>query len=201
MLCKKEKRNYVILFDGERFPEKANIKLTDESLQKLLKSFEDIRSVMKELYDKDYTSYKLLFDNCLEYVITDGDDGRSWKLKNAVESLHDLKDFLNTHDDEIKPEEEVITLTDLGFRLWTWDKSMCIFEKIVEDTEEHEVVEEVLSINGKPLYRTRTTEWEKTDYGRSSTSIKYKKLRLTKKIEKAFYNSLKEYEDKISGRH
>ena len=50
------------------------------------------------------------------------------------------------------------------------------------------------------LRRIRTTLWEKTNYGKSSLSINYKKIGNTKRLVKAFLNSMVEHKKKIVDR-
>ena len=59
-----------------------------------------------------------------------------------------------------------------------------------------EIIEEILLLD-EPVRRLRTTLWEKTSYGKSSKSIRYKKLPIGKKLAKAIENTKKEaYRDR-----
>lgn len=196
MLSKKEKRNYVVLLTNERFPEKVNRKYADKTIGKLKSLLESIQDIVKDTYDKDYGLHRVLFDEYLENYF-DVDDGKSWKLRNSIDALRELQETLATHDDEIFAKEEVITLEDLGFRCMVWDKTMYIFEKQIKESDEEDIVEEVCRVNKGPIVRRiRTTIWEKTDFGKSSKSIRYKKIRMNKKLENAFLNSVKDYENR-----
>ena len=194
MLSKKEKRNYAVLLTDERFPEKVNRKYADKTISKLKSLLESIQDIVKDTYDKDYGLYRVLFSEYLgDYF--DVDDGSSWKLRNSIDALRELQETLATHDDEILTQEEVLTLEDLGFRRMVWDRTMYIFEKQIKESDEEDIVEEICRINnGSIIRRIRTTIWEKTDFGKSSKSIRYKKIRMNKKLEKAFLNSVRDFE-------
>jgi hypothetical protein len=66
---------------------------------------------------------------------------------------------------------------------------------VIEDTEKKEITEEIIladktkNPDAEPIRRIRTTLWEKTEYGRASTSITYKKLRIGKKLMRAIENT------------
>lgn len=196
MLSKKEKRNYAVLLTDERYPEKINRKYADKTISKLKSLLESIQDIVKDTYDKDYGLYRVLFDEYLENYF-DVDDGSSWRLRNSIDALRELQETLATHDDEILTNEEVVTLEDLGFRRMVWDKTMFIFEKQIKESDEEDIVEEVCRVNnGSIMRRIRTTIWEKTNFGKSSKSIRYKKIRMNKKLENAFLNSVKDYENR-----
>ena len=196
MLSKKDKRNYIVLLTDERFPEKVNRRFADKTIEKLKSSLETIQTIIKDTYDKDYGLYRVLFDEYLEYHF-DVSDGKSWKIGNSIDALNELQETLATHDDDICTKEEVTTLEDLGYRLMVWDKTMYIFEKQIKESDEEDIVEEVLRLKNNPIKRRiRTTLWDKTSFGKSSRSIRYKQIRLNKKLENAFLNSVKEHENR-----
>ena len=196
MLSKKDKRNYIVLLTDERFPEKVNRRFADKTIEKLKSSLETIQTIVKDTYDKDYGLYRVLFDEYLEYHL-DVSDGKSWKIGNSIDALNELQETLATHDDDIRTKEEVTTLEDLGYRLMVWDKTMYIFEKQIKESDEEDIVEEVLRLKNNPIKRRiRTTLWDKTPFGKSSRSIRYKQIRLNKKLENAFLKSVKEHENR-----
>ena len=71
-------------------------------------------------------------------------------------------------------------------------------EKIIEDTDEKEVVEEVLFLD-RVIYRRRTTIWEKTSWGKSSKEINYETIRLTNKMKMICENTKREFDIKERG--
>ena len=198
MKSKIEKRNYIVLLDDERYPYKINRKYMDKNIAILKSSLEKIKSVLKNTYNEDYSTYDVLFQHCMDYPL-DVNDGKSWKLNSYIEALDELQEVLLTHNDEIKPIEEVSTLEDFGFRLWVWEKGIYVYEKCLFESDEKEIIEEILNTkDGRLIRRTRTTLWESTSYGKSSKSIVYDTLRMTKQLKTAFYNSVKEYEAKCN---
>jgi hypothetical protein len=191
MKSKVKGRNYVILRrDDCRIPEMVNKKRLDNALVSLEKAFSAICEVLDDLYRNDRSAHSIVEDNALYWVLRDRyelSDSSCFDLDRVLDDIHELRVFLATHDDEIRPEEEVITLNDLGFREeipgggFRW-------EKCIEDNDEREIVEEICILEDGPVRRIRTIEWEKTDYGKSSKSIRYKKMPIGKRMMKAINN-------------
>lgn len=198
MKSKIEGRNYVVLYDDDRFPVKINKKRLDSSLINLNISLKKIQLLMKELYQTDYDAYAFIRNNVFDYQHFDFDEGSSFLLDNAIDTISSLHEWLLTNHDEILPREEVETLEDLGYQWFGGGFAHIMYEKILEDTDEKEVVEEIQEVDGKMLRRIRTTLWEKTHYGKSSLSINYKKIGNTKRLVKAFLNSMAKHKKKSS---
>lgn len=192
MKSKVEKRDYCILKDGERFPIKLNKKKTDHIISSLIHRFGSLENVLEDIQREDPDVGNFVLDIVLKSLYnmsyySDAQDFQ-YQIQNVLKDLVDLQEFLKTHDDEIKPEEEVVLLSDLGYKK---DYVGKLWGKILEDTDEKEVTEEIL-LYEKPLRRIRTIIWEKTDYGKSSKSIRYKKMPIGKKLEKAIENTQNE---------
>lgn len=183
------KEYYRILLDDEHVPCELDKEHVDFVLSDFLNHFKEIQKGIERLYDYDYELYRLLFKDT--YNTLDVSDGRSWKLSDIISIIEDLQESLETNDDEIKSAEESIILNDLGFRREYWDER--IWTKILEDTDEKEVVEEVILLKGsEPLHRKRTTIWEKVPGGKSSKSIVYEDLPISEELRKAAENDNKE---------
>lgn len=187
-------RNYVILYDDDRIPEKINKNKVDKSLKKLETALESIRDVIDKAYDDNYDLYRML-DRCVfaYYPYCTGlDDGKCSTVDNMLYSVRQLQETLK-EDDDIPDYKEAyensILLEDLGYKN-NWGGRRGVWEKVLEDTDEKEVVEEIQRFED-PLRRIRTTYWKKTDYGRSSTKITYRKLRIGKKLMRAIENTAK----------
>lgn len=191
MLSRKEGRNYVVLRAGERIPLKLNAKRLDGRLGRIEKALETIGKELKDAYRSDYEEYALLreeiFENAGSYVSFD--EGKCSIVDNLLYGLRQMKETLAGEDDEILPEEEVVTLRDFGYE--ELYRGYGIWEKVLENSEEREVVEEIQRLED-PLRRIRTTNWKRTDYGKTSTSITYRKLPIGKKLAKAIENTKKE---------
>lgn len=187
MLCRKEGRNYLILRDGERTPEKVNARRADEVVGRMERAFETIRRELKRAYDEDYELYSILSDRVFDYGTYGGThDGKASVVENALYELASLKEEFASND-EFPTFEESLTLEDFGYKDSFYDRR--IWEKVLRDDDETEVVEEIQRIDSDPLRRIRTTNWERTDYGKSSTSITYRKLPIGKKLAVAIANT------------
>ena len=189
MLSKIEGKNYVIADDDGRNRIKINRNKTKESILRITKSIEQIGQKMRELYEKKPDLYYLLNQEVFERYSLDFEEGSCWRIDGVKRELEELLNELETNDDEILPKEQIAMLRDLGYKKFFGH--MQAWEKVLEDTEEREVVEEILLFDDKrePLRRIRTIMWEKTDYGKSSKSIKYKKLPIGKKLMQAIKNT------------
>lgn len=194
MLINHNQVHYTILEDGSHTPYKLNKKKTDEAVKTINEALEAIQSTMEYLYEEQSDIYRLICDEVFEPAMISFDEGGNGHLRDSLDNVRELQKNLLTRQDEVMPAENYEDLEDLGFRksYALHENDMQFWEKILEDNQEREVVEEVI-INpetGVILHRTRTTDWEKTEYGRSSKSIVYKKLRVTKRILNAIKNSM-----------
>lgn len=200
MLSRTEGRNYVILRQGEKFPSKVNKKRTDTKLKKLQSALKAIKDELQDAYDNDPELYHLVqeevFSRC-ECSYRELYDGSIGWVEDAIYSISELKEDL-AGDDEIPKEEDMVTLRDFGYTKSSLSNPDIEFwEKILEDTEEKEVTEEIVYSSRPsakepstgPVRRIRTTMWEKMAYGKASTSITYKKLRIGKKLMKTIENT------------
>lgn len=182
-------RNYLVLPEGERFPLKLNRKRLDKALFGIEVSFKKIQALMKELYEQDYDSYVFIRDYVFGYGRFEFDEGSSFHLDDVVDTVVSVHGSLLSRMDEIRPVEEVEMLEDLGYKYYGGGLAHVMYEKVLEDTDEKEVVEEIQQVEGKMVRRIRTTLWEKTSYGKSSRSITYRKIGNTKRLVRAFLNS------------
>ena len=199
MKSRVDKKDYCILLEGDRFPFKLNKKKMDQALSVLIQAFsstgETLDSICSETPDIWNFICKMAFDLEYYYNCYTDDYDLKGRVHKALEDLEDLQEQLRAHDDEIPIYEEIVTLPDLGYRKDPVSRHK-LWEKVREDTDEQEIIEEILLLN-EPVRRLRTTLWEKTSYGRSSKSIRYKKLKIGKKLAKAIENTKREaYRDR-----
>ena len=130
----------------------------------------------------------------LEYL-NELDDGlldeidEDYRLRSALADSLELIAEHDTDDADIEEEQVTPTLWSLGFHDEDAFNSGEIFAKTIEDTDEKEVVLEV--IPAKQLYRRRTIIWDKTSYGRSSRSIDYESLPMPDEVREAIKNMKK----------
>ena len=121
---------------------------------------------------------------------SDISEGHSWRLDHAKRTCDDLIQELAENDDDIREELYYTTLKDLGFEPdfhanFRW-------EKVVEDTNEKEVVEEVVFLN-KILHRKRTIIWKEIEHGKSSKEIIYESLKVDKRLRTIVENTRRIY--------
>lgn len=190
MRSKIEGRNYVIQQDGEKHSYKYNKKRVDDVINRLMKASNTIHDILLDLYEDDYNLYEIfisyMFDFGSYYSFQDGTCGA---VESICDGLEELKQQLEEGNDDILPFEDVATLGDLGFKKDYASRGQ-IWVKILEDTDDREIVEEIVHLDdGRYLYRTRTIEWKKTEYGRTSESIVYKNKVIGKNLMKSIKNT------------
>ena len=190
MKTKVEGNKYLITDDDGRYPYKLSKNKVDKAVEILRKDISHFNKTLKNLYENDSELYYLIIDNL--YWYDEFDEGRSYRLNSLETDLEDLQNTL-AEDDEIPVYEEVILLEDFGYEHTPWGPEGRWVKKL-EDTEEKLVEEEIWPETR--LRRTMTVIWERVndDFGchKSSKEIIYKKLKMSKKLEKACENTLKE---------
>ena len=142
-----------------------------------------------EKYDllKRKVSELLDLMNGLDFDILEDVD-ESYRLRSALSDClvqHNRNTETDSEQDVVEPP--VLTLRSLGYEdpYHTGE----VFEKIIENTEEREVVLEVLP--GMKMFRKRTIVWEKMPYGKRSLSVDYEPLAMTDEIYTAVVNMQK----------
>ena len=195
MLSRKEGRNYLILNQDSEIPVKINRNKLDKKLNRLKKALSAVQKELADAYDEDSSLYMILRDEVFDGYSTGGlYDGKSGWIDDVLYRISNVQETLAGEDDEIHDKEDMITLDSLGYRNMYLQEAR-FWEKTIENTEEKEVTEEIIltdrtkNSDAGPVRRIRTVLWEKTEYGRASTSITYKKLRIGKKLIKAIENT------------
>lgn len=199
MNTKVQGRNYLVQ-EYDEVPAKWNKKKTDRVLSNAKKALEQLSSAIKNADEispfLSYTIYReLVTPHDYDWDALDIVDQIQWGIKQIVQLQEDL-----TEDDELIKPVDHTNLEDLGFRAFGgFYKGTGLFEKRIIDTDEKEIVEEVVFLSdGTIKHRERTTIWKKVPYGRSSESIKYKPLRMTKKLKLAAVNTLEHWKARCS---
>ena len=195
MKSKVQGRNYLIQ-NCDEAPAKWNKKKTDKILATAHKA---LQQFLKCLQEADNISDDLVFTLYGQLVtphVYDIDyDGMVSRLSWAIEGIKDLQEQL-AQDDELTPPVDHTTLDELGFRSFGggFYKGTALFERTIEDTGEKEITEEIVFLeDGTIKHRQRTTIWKQVLHGRSSESIKYEPLRMTKKLKTAALNTLEQW--------
>lgn len=166
---------YRILMDDSRFPIEVRQAELDYHLTELKSRIEDLIAYLHDMYDTD-SGIEQIIEEVMASSMMDYSCGHSWKLDNLVHEIEGLQSQLQEDCDDVPSVEDIETIEDYGFHNF-YDRRF--YEKVLEDTEEKEVVEEIVLKYNPPLYRKRTTIWEKTDYGRTSKQIIYEDLILS----------------------
>lgn len=178
---------YIILEDDCVYPDEYDKEKLDSVLARLKQAYSALADTYAEL-NEFFPEIECLvrchgIDVCEELRYID-DEGRLFT--EAAKGISEFQESLNTHNDEIPKAEERMTLRDLGFScfcpLW--------YERIIEESEEKDIVEEI-QVRSEASYRRRTTLWEKTDYGRSSREITYETLPITDELRTVIENTRK----------
>ena len=189
------RENYEILREErDIYPDIINKEDLDRALQKLLDALTTIQSIVKEAYDQDNMDlYHLLADKVFEEANIDCSDGKIWKVNYAIESIEELQRFLAEHNDSIDPPEQVMTLSDIGFKKSYLDPDgYQLWECSLESTEQKDVVEEIFFEGNKIEHRERTIVWKDEIFGRSSNSITYRNLPVSDALRQIVKNTRKQ---------
>ena len=177
-------KNYLVWEKDSSHITKVNKKKTDKVVSNCIKALSYLADTLEELEQSDRELWYLISDEspCYnEYEFIDLCNRYSTNLMGLLIGL-------KTNNDKI-PETH-ITLEDLGYKKMPFGREeYTIYEKIIEDTDEKEVVEEIVLTDDDIRRRKRVTFWEKNNHGKQSTSIKYTSLKLTKKIIEAIENT------------
>ena len=195
MKSKIEGRSYIVLPDEVKFPVKLNQKRVDKTLMELDISLKKIQFLMKNLYETDYDTYKLIVKQVFGEDVFSFDEGKSHQLDMMIDNLDAFHEQLLTGNDEIPAREEIESLEDLGYTCSVLDKDTVLYQKTLKVVGDEEVIEEIFEIEGKMVRFIRTVRWEQTEYGRSGKSSR-RKVGNTKRLIKAFLVSKKEREAK-----
>ena len=191
MLSRQDNGFYTIAEDEyDKYPVVVNKELMDNSIQELLSHFQTLLHTIKKLYDEHDDVYNVLMYNI--YYLENSleiDEGIPMVIDRIIDELSSLKLKLDTYQDYIKTKDELWTLEDEGFRCTYFTDDFLQYEKVTEDTDEREVVEEILTTS-PILYRKRTIEWELTSYGKHSKSITYEDLPLTTELKQYISNTV-----------
>ena len=182
---------YRILLDGERFPVEIGRGKWEMTVYHFGMALEDLRIQIKSAYDEDDALYKV-FRTILDNAGLHCSDGKVSELDNLSYAFQTVQNIIEESSDTVPAREEIETLEDIGFhRHWNYDD---FYEKVIEDTDEKEVVEEVVFIGDfvGVIHRLRTTIWDTSKYGKSSREILYDVLPIDDDLQRHIDNTLRE---------
>ena len=188
MLSRKTSRNYEILDDGESMPYKIPRVLTDRTLRDIRDGMHKVNQAIRRLWeDGSNDAYPFVMRRLLPYDMQE-DDGKVWHLLDMEHDAAALLAALQTKNDEIPEPWRVATPEDYGYnKSFGWNRK---WEKQIRNDDELTITKElIVQKDGKILHRLCTITWETMPGIRSSTSIRYKTLRLGKRLEAACRNA------------
>ena len=181
MLINNSDGKYNVLEDDKRHPVSFDKETADTVLAKIGDALSDIERTMLNLYRKDPVLYQFLSRNVFEPAGLACAFGSMQEIENASGAVKWLSKIFATYDDIVPTYEDTLNLDDINFKLVAKDPAM--WEKIIEDTEERQVTEEIILLeDGSITRRNREITWEKVPNGRLSKSIKYTDLPVDDKI-------------------
>jgi hypothetical protein len=186
MIVMKVGDNYRVLFDGEHLPSEIQQEELDSYLKELTDAVNVLRTFLSDAYESHELKYNILKE-ILNSACVDYQDGRNWKLDDIIYETEKVQEYLNTTEDTIPSYEESETIEDYGYREEWFDSG--IFEKKLIDTDEREVVEELLLKGGKFLHRKRTIIWEKNGCSKGSKEILYEDMPIDGNLLRLLNNS------------
>lgn len=177
---------YRVLFDGEHLPEEVD----KQELESMIREWKEAVSKLNELFTDLYEGYgttERVMKDILDRSCLDVSSFGNWKLGDLLYNLDVLETDLQESDDEISSYEDAELITDRGY-VQEWHDSG-IYTKVLEDTDDREIVEEVLLREGSFVHRKRTIEWELDGTSKHSKSIIYEDLDINDDLRKVLENS------------
>ena len=190
-----KKNTYRILHDEERFATTLNKSKTDKTLKKLLTNFEELEKTLETLYNNEPEIYEFIQTEIYGIeAYLDVNEGRSYVLQETMRNIRETQEALATNKDKIPEDEDVTILEDIGFKKEIFSPASVegYYTKTLCDTEEKEVIEEIIMMKDKTLHREREVLWEETKYGRASKSINYTDMPTDEKLKKIIDNTKRE---------
>lgn len=178
---------YRMLADDSHLPEEVPQGETDEAIARLGDSLQAFRDALADIHSRhdalDDIVVNLMSSACLDY-----DDGREWHLDCLADGIERLQEELAECDDDIPSYEDSETVLDAGYSPEMYGDNG-IYTKVLEDSYEKEVVEEVVLRGKEPFHRVRTTIWEPVPGGRHSKEIRYEDLPIDERMARLIRNT------------
>lgn len=189
MLTKLEGEDYIIAKSKfDKFPMRMNKDDLDFYLEKMENCLEEIGDTMMKLYNSEDKSDNNIYNVMNSCLLQHFEEGRNFLLGDIISEFISLRMKLES-DDDITPPENLLTLEDIGYKNKAWWYEGC-YEKMIEDSRQKEVVEEIWLNHRKPQRRLRTIIWELTDrHTRTSKEITYEELPIDEKLGKIISNT------------
>lgn len=181
---------YRMLADDSHLPEEVPQDETDEAIARLGDALQAFRDALVDIHRRhdvlDDIVVNLMSSACLDY-----DEGREWHLDCLADGIERLQEELAECDDDIPSYEDSETILDIGYKPETYGDNG-IYAKVIEDSCEQEVVEEIIITHDEPIHRKRTIVWEPVPgslYSRHSKEIRYEDLPTDERMSRLIRNT------------
>ena len=185
MMKKNINDKYRVLLDSERLPFEVDKEKTDQVVSNLINALSQVCAEHRELDSNEFDG--------LSRMIRDYDSQADlYHFVLTLDALESLQADLKKEDVEVPAADDLKILSDEGFKQDRVDDNL--WTKILEDTEEKEVVEEVY-LGMKPIRRKRTILWDVTRHGKASRRIEYKDIPIDEHLKKLIHNTIIKLED------
>ena len=190
MLSRKENGKYILWDEESRERIEVDKKKADKVLSELEKDLSHIQTLLEDIYWSSPSFYNYLND----YILMDmAEKLMDTEMKDSIKNLKEFSKNLSQRQDEIPAPEDYMTLEDIGFQKCHRTIASHMYEKIIQNNAQYEIVEEIFLFHEKILYRKRITEWEEEIQGcRISKNIMYVPLHLDNYLEKIIENTIEQ---------
>lgn len=179
---------YRILADGSHLPEEIPQEEANEALSRLGAALQALRDALSDIHRGSGALGDVVAE-AMESACLDYDDGRERHLDCLTDAVEAIRERLAECDDDIPSYEDSETVLDAGYRAETYGHN-AIYVRVIEDSDEREVVEEVVLRDDGVLHRMRTTIWEEVPGGRHSKEIRYEDLPLDERLGRLARNTM-----------
>lgn len=188
MQSKIEGRNYVVRFDGEKKPVKMNKAVTDKILEKLSAALGEIEKVLVSTANDNPDLHRLILMKLSNEKMNTIEGSIPKAIMDTKQNIDWEAISLQTRNDDIPSEEELMTLEDLGFVKHIGEDNL--WEKVISNEKDKEVIEEIL-VAWLPERRLKTVYWDTNEPKKKYTKkVEYKKVPISKKFSKVIENTM-----------
>ena len=188
MQSKIEGRNYIILLESEKKPIKINRATADKTLERLGNALGEANEIIASAAKDNPELHKLIAACLSGERINDIVNGESKAIAETKQKIGWEAISLQTRNDEIPSEEEMMTLEDMGFMRHVGDDNL--WEKTISCDKMCEIVEEIL-LDGVPSRRLKTVYWDENSPKKKMVKkIEYKNVAIGKRLRKIVENTI-----------
>lgn len=177
---------YRILFDNEHLPEEIEQNTLNNTLSVIQTLAQNLCDMILYAQNNNSTTMKILDEIFQKMNLTS--DTQMGQLKELIYHIEQMQQSLAENNDLIPSYEESENICDHGYAE-EWIGSG-IFERVIEDTDNYRITEEVFCLNGNFVHRKCTIKWELQSYNKHSQEIQYEDLPIDEELIRLLNNSL-----------